>query len=95
MARYNIEAHLHRFEGKNKRRTVTWIRYYHRIETAVQRGMRFLMEEGEVGDIIEFVLKINSDQRGTLQYHATGRVTVTWNDDQARRFRNKMLLEGK
>jgi hypothetical protein len=91
MAKFNIEAHLHRFSGTVRR--VAWIRYYARIETAVRRCSEFLVVEGEVGDIIEFTLKINGYQVGTIQLKATGKINVLWNDTEAKKLQNKHLLE--
>ena len=93
MALFNIEAHLHRLvHGSSSKRETVWIRRYARIENAMRRSTEFLMIEGEVGDVIEFVLVINAYQVGTIQYKATGKISIVWNDDAARKARNKTLL---
>ena len=91
MAKFNIQAHLHRLERGGSR--TVWIRQYARIETAVRRCTEYLIIEGEVGDLIEFVLKINGYQVGTIRMKATGKMEVLWNDTEAKRERNKRLLE--
>lgn len=91
MAKFNIEAHLHR-SAKGLRETV-WVRHYARIETAVRRCTEYLVLDGEVGDIIEFVLKLNRYQVGTIRLTATGSMTVIWNDTEAKRERNKYYFQ--
>jgi hypothetical protein len=91
MARFNIQAHLHRVE-KGYLQPV-WVRYYARIETAIRRCTEYLIIEGEVGDIIEFVLKLNGYQVGVIKLKATGKIDVVWNDTEAKRERNKRMFE--
>ena len=94
MARLNIEAHLHRFvNGSSKFREVVWVRHYKNLDTATSRGMFFLLTEGEVGDVIEYTLKINGYQVGTMKYHATGKVTTIWNKTAADKLRNKKMMD--
>lgn len=90
MARLNIEAHLHRYEGKT--REVFWVRHYARIETAIRRCTEYLILEGEVGDTIEFVLKINGLQVGTIRYTAVSKLDIVWNNTEAKKLRNKKLM---
>lgn len=92
MARYNIHAHLHRLTKSGLK--PVWVRYYARIETAVRRCTEYLILEGEVGDVIEFVLKINGYQVGTIRLKSTGKMDVCWNDDEAQKSRNRLLLAG-
>lgn len=93
MAKFNIEAHLHRLVGNSMRvRETVWIRRYHRIETATRKATEFLICEGQVGDVIEFVLMKNDMQVGTVQYKASGKIIVLWNDDEAKKLRNRELL---
>jgi hypothetical protein len=93
MARLNIEGHLHRLV--HGRHTFVWTRHYARIETAVQRCTAFLMLDGEVGDIIEFTLKINGYQVGTIRLKATGKMEVVWNRKEADKARNAALQLNK
>lgn len=79
MAKYNIDATLHRI-GKNKTRITVWTRRYARIETAVRRCTEFIVLEGEVGDVIEFYLRLNGYQVATIRMTATGKLDVMWND---------------
>ena len=92
MAKLNIEGHLHRLV--NGRREYMWTRHYARIETAVHRCTTFLILEGEVGDVIEFTLKINGYQVGTIRLQATGKMQVLWNDDHVNKKKNMLLLQG-
>lgn len=91
MARFNIEAHLHRLVGRSDFRTVVWIRRYARIETAIRKATEFLIVEGEVGDLIEFVLRINGMQVGTVRRSATGKLEVLWNNSEAKKLRNASM----
>lgn len=95
MAHFNVEAHLHRLTGRSKDiRHIEWVRHYGKIETAVRRCMEYLITEGQVGDVIEFVLKkISGMQVGTIRYHATGKIDVVWNNTEAKRIRNERELE--
>lgn len=79
MAKFNIDATLHRL-GKGKIKFEVWTRRYARIETAVRRCTEFMVLEGEVGDVIEFYLRLNGYQVGTVRMMATGRLDVVWND---------------
>lgn len=93
MARLNIEGHLHRLvHGKREH---VWIRHYARIETAVQRCTAFLMLDGEVGDVIEFTLKVNGYQVGTVRLKATGKMEVVWNRNDIGKIKNKLLLPAR
>jgi len=93
MTQFNIQAHLHRFEGQSKIRTTAWIRYYARIETAIRRCSEYLVVEGQVGDVIEFVLiKIPGYQLGTVRLKATGHLDILWNTADAAKIRNQQLL---
>lgn len=93
MAKFNIEAHLHRYEGRSKVRTVVWIRRYARIATAIRRCSEFLVEEGAVGDLIEFTLRINGYQCGTIRLTAKGTMETLWNDKVPNKLKNKKLVE--
>ena len=90
MAKFNIDAVLHRKDGKTHT-IVVWTRLYARIETAIRRCTEYLIIEGEVGDVIEFVLRKNGYQVGTIRMAATGRMVVVWND---RKF-HKVKTAGK
>ena len=90
MAKFNIDGILHRRVDKSHK-VVAWVRRYARIETAVRRCTEFLILEGEVGDVIEFVLRLNGYQVGTIRMAATGRMVVVWND---RKF-HKVKATGK
>lgn len=90
MARINIEGHLHRMVMGH--RELVWTRHYARIETAVQRCTAYLILDGEVGDVIEFTLKVNGYQVGTIRMKATGKMEVLWNDDYVSKKKNKDLL---
>lgn len=79
MAKFNIDATLHRF-GKGKVKLQVWTRRYARIETAIRRCSEFMVLEGEVGDVIEFYLRLNGYQVGTVRLTATGRLDIVWND---------------
>lgn len=93
MARLHIEGHLHRLTKGG--RTFIWTRHYARIETAVHRCTTFLILEGEIGDVIEFTLKKNGYQVGTVRLKATGKIEVLWNDDHVTKKKNQLLLGGK
>ena len=98
MAKFNIEAHLHRLIGRSKdKREVAWIRRYATIDTAVRRCTQFLVTEGQVGDVIEFVLiKIPGYQVGTVSFRIGGKgvgsIEVLWNREEANKIRNDRLL---
>lgn len=77
MAKFNIDAILHRRHGRSSTRVV-WVRRYARIETAVRRCTEFMVLDGEVGDTIEFVLRINGWQVGTIRMKANGTMQVDW-----------------
>ena len=77
MAKFNIDAVLHRRHGRAHTKVV-WTRRYARIETAVRRCTEFLVLDGEVGDVIEFVLRINGWQVGTIRVKANGCMQVDW-----------------
>jgi hypothetical protein len=94
MARLNIEGHLHRLVHHNRREQI-WTRHYARIETAIQRCTLFLMMDGHVGDLIEFTVKINGYQVGTIRLKATGKIEVNWNRDPDGKDRNTKLLPGR
>lgn len=79
MAKFNIDATLHRL-GKGKIKFAVWTRRYARIETAVRRCTEFMVLEGEVGDVIEFYLRLNGYQVATIRMTATGKLDVMWND---------------
>lgn len=93
MPRFNIQGHLHRM--KNGHHLFVWTRNYARIETAVRRCTEFLILEGEVGDIIEFTLKVNGYQVGTIRLKATGKMEVLWNDSEVKKVKNDSLLGSK
>ncbi len=77
MAKFNIEAILHR-RKKNNETYVVWTRLYARIETAVRRCTEIMVLEGEVGDVIEFTLRLNGWQIGTIRMRANGKMQVDW-----------------
>ena len=79
MATFKIDAHLHRFVGKNVKRTVIWVRRYARVETAARRAIVFLMLEGEVGDMIECVTRVSGYQCCVVKMTADSKITVIWN----------------
>ena len=87
MAKFNIDARLHRKDGKTHTITV-WTRMYARIETAIRRCTEYLIIEGEVGDVIEFCLRKNGYQVGTIRMSATGRMIVVWNDRKFLKVKN-------
>lgn len=89
MARLNIEGHLHR--RVNGRLLPAWTRHYATIDTAITRCTTWMLINGEVGDIIEFTLKINGMQVGTIRMRADGKVVTEWNSDEAAKLRNMGL----
>lgn len=94
MARLNIEARLHRYiNGSKKYKEVVWVRHYARIETAASAANTFLMFSGQTGDVIEFTLKINGLQVGTVRFTAKNKTEFEWNRTEAAKLRNKHLME--
>lgn len=93
MSKYNIDAILHRIEdGVKSKKIVAWVRSYARIETAVRRIMEYLIFEGQVGDVVELVLRTNQMQVGTIKMSATSKVSVVWNDTEAKRLKSEQIL---
>lgn len=90
MQRFNVDGILHRRDGNKL--VVFWVRSYARIETAVRRCTEYLILEGQVGDVIEFVLKINGMQVGTIKMSASGKMSVVWNDTEAKRLKSEQIL---
>lgn len=94
MARLNIEARLHRLqEGSTRYREVVWTRHYARVETAAAAAMTYLMFSGQVGDIIEFSLKINGLQVGTVRLTPSMKIETIWNRTEANKLRNRHMME--
>ena len=96
MAHFNIEAHLHRRQGRTKNTKTIWIRRYATIQTAMRRCTEFLIDEGQVGDVIEFILiKIPGYQvatiRSTLKSGGRAEAEITWNDSEAKRLKNERM----
>lgn len=91
MAAFNIDALLHRRTSQNTT-TAVWVRHYARIETAIKRCMEYLIFEGEVGDVIEFTLRRNFMQVGTIRMKASGGVEIVWNTTEAKRLKSEQLL---
>ena len=63
------------------------------IETAAAAANTFLMFSGQTGDVIEFVLKINGLQVGTVRFTAKNKIEFEWNRTEAAKLRNKYLLD--
>lgn len=94
MSKYNIDAILHRIEdGVKGKKIVAWVRSYARIETAVRRIVEYLIFEGQVGDVVELVLRTNQMQVGTIKMSATSKVSVVWNDTEAKRLKSEQILQ--
>lgn len=94
MARLNIEARLHRYvNGSTRFKEVIWVRHYARIETAAGAATTFLMFSGQTGDLIEFSLKINGLQVGTVRLTPSGKIETIWNSKEANKLRNKYLMD--
>ena len=77
MAKFNIEAIWHRRVGSRKTKVFSK-RLFARIETAVRRCAELMILDGQVGDVIEFVLRKNSWQVGTISMKADGSMKVDW-----------------
>jgi hypothetical protein len=93
MAKYNIDAYLHRFEDGNKFRSLRWVRHYARIETALRRATEFLVAEGKVGDVIEFVVKINERQAGVAHLKLDGQIEIIWNTSEVKYAKTRKVLD--
>lgn len=94
MQRFNITAHLHRYVGRDRHRTVIWKRPYARVETAVSRCSSWMIAEGKVGDVIECVLNRNGDQVVVIHMTLKGKMEINWNRDEAKRLRNAAIMAG-
>ena len=92
--RYNIEARLHRYLGRDRNRTLIWVRHYARVETAVARCSTFMIDEGKVGDVIEFTLKKNGDQVALIYMPLLGEMKTNWNRSEAKRLRSAAIMAG-
>lgn len=92
MSTLHIQATLHRRVSKNRLAPV-WTRRYARIETATAKAMEYLMFAGAVGDVIEFHLRRNSMQVGTIRMMASGKVDIIWNTTEAMRLKSEHILK--
>lgn len=93
MSRLHTEGHLHRYEGRNKKRTPIWTRHYARIETAVECATRYLMQHGHPGDLIECTRKRDGLQVAVVHLKVSGQIEILWNFKEAQRERAKYLME--
>lgn len=92
MSTLHIEATLHSRASKTRFIRV-WTRRYARIETATAKAMEYLMFAGAVGDVIEFHLRRNSMQVGTIRMMASGKVDIIWNTTEAMRLKSEHILK--
>lgn len=74
---FNIDAIMHR--RKRNGTQILWVRRYSCIENAMRRATEILMVDGCVGDLIEFTLRTNGLQVGTIRMHAAGNISIQWN----------------
>lgn len=76
---YPIGAELHRL-GRGKKTIKIWSRHYARLNTAIRKACEIMLEDGEVGDLIEIFYKQTGLQIGTVRMTARGKVEMQYVD---------------
>ena len=87
MAKFNIDAKLHRVIKGSDRKKEVWTRRYARIETALRKAVEIMIMDGQSGDVLEFYVRKSGYQIATVRMSARGKLDIQWNDQRAKLIR--------